>query len=663
MMMRPTPVFVACLVAAICGLLTRPLAAQTTEPVQGATLEELMDIEIASVYGAAKREQRVTEAPASVTVLTADDIAAFGWRTFPEVLNAARGFYVTYDRNYSYLGVRGFGRPTDFNNRVLLLVDGHPLNDNVYDGAWLGTEFPLSVDLIDRVELIRGPGSALYGTSAFFAVLNVVTKRGGGVDGATVNVEVASQNVVRATAIAGTTFGSDREVLLSISHDRSAGNRSLFYPEYAGTQSGGLSVGNDDDRATRVFANLRFGATHVQAGFSQRGKDVPTGSWSAVFNDPRNHTADTRAWVEVARSFAVGKSEFRTRASVDHFDYAGTFVYDAPPDTLRDFSRGAWMSGDVVWTRALGRHRVMAGIEHRNHVRQDQWAYYLGGESAVDVDASSWQAAAYVQDEITVHPKLTATVGARYDHWSLSAAGSSAMPRLGAVYQPLPDTAIKILYGRAFRDPSLYEMFYADSATAPNPTLRPETLQTTELVFEQYLRRRLRVSATAYATRIEDLISQATLADFGVQHQNTDTVNSIGAGIEAELRLTRGAIARAAYTYADVRDDLTQAWLSNSPRHLATLAGAVPWVERRLTTAVEATYTGERLSASGRQLASTWLVNANAVFGLPTSHLQVAVGADNLLDAEYAHPVGLEFAQDAIQQDGRTLSVKAVLRF
>ena len=128
--------------------------------------------------GAARHLQRTTEAPASVTVITASDIETFGWRTLADVLKSVRGFHMTYDRNYSYVGVRAFGRPTDYNNRVLVLVDGHRLNDSIYDGALLGTEFPVDLALVDRVEVIRGPGSALYGTSAFLAVVNVITKKG-----------------------------------------------------------------------------------------------------------------------------------------------------------------------------------------------------------------------------------------------------------------------------------------------------------------------------------------------------------------------------------------------------------------------------------------------------------------------------------------------------
>src|SRR6202451_3985020 len=156
------------------------------------SLEELMLINIDSVYGASGFKQKVTEAPASVTIITAEDIQRYGYRTLADILRNVRGFYVSYDRNYSYLGVRGYGLPGDYNSRIELLIDGHRLNDNIYDAALIGTEFPMDVDLIDRVEVIRGPNSSLYVASDFLGVINIITKRGRDLQKVSVAGEVAS---------------------------------------------------------------------------------------------------------------------------------------------------------------------------------------------------------------------------------------------------------------------------------------------------------------------------------------------------------------------------------------------------------------------------------------------------------------------------------------
>lgn len=156
---------------------------QTPPDLSQLSIEQLMNVKVETVYGASKFLQNVSDAPASVTIVTADEIERYGYRTLAEILASVRGFYVIYDRNYTYVGVRGFSRPGDYNARILFLIDGHRHNDDIYDGSDVGTVFPLDIGLIDHVEIIRGPGSAVYGTGAVVAVVNVVTRRGRDLNG------------------------------------------------------------------------------------------------------------------------------------------------------------------------------------------------------------------------------------------------------------------------------------------------------------------------------------------------------------------------------------------------------------------------------------------------------------------------------------------------
>src|SRR5580692_11900059 len=135
------------------------------------SLEELSNIQ---VYSASKHMQNASEAPASVTVVTADEIQKYGYRNLADILRSVPGFYVTYDRDYTFVGVRGFGRLGDWNSRILVLIDGHRINNNVLGQAMLGNEFLVDVDMIDRVEIVCAPSSSLYGANAFFAVINVI---------------------------------------------------------------------------------------------------------------------------------------------------------------------------------------------------------------------------------------------------------------------------------------------------------------------------------------------------------------------------------------------------------------------------------------------------------------------------------------------------------
>ena len=151
-------------------------SAQDSKPQDLAdmSLEQLSQI---TVYSASKHEQSVSDAPSSVTVITADEIQRYGYRTLADILETVRGFYITSDRYQSYIGVRGFGRLGDWNSRILLLVDGHRINDNVLGQAFIGLEFPVDIDVIQRIEIIRGPSSSLYGAEAFFAVIDVITRK------------------------------------------------------------------------------------------------------------------------------------------------------------------------------------------------------------------------------------------------------------------------------------------------------------------------------------------------------------------------------------------------------------------------------------------------------------------------------------------------------
>jgi iron complex outermembrane receptor protein len=152
------------------------LAATAPTDLASVPLDTLLDLEVS---GASKFELRMSEASSSVTVITADEMRALGYRTLADVLSSVRGLVVSTDRTYSHLGVRGFSAPGDYNTRILLLIDGNRVNDAVFDQAFLGSEFPLDLDLVERVEFIPGQGSAVHGSNALFGVVNVVTRRGG----------------------------------------------------------------------------------------------------------------------------------------------------------------------------------------------------------------------------------------------------------------------------------------------------------------------------------------------------------------------------------------------------------------------------------------------------------------------------------------------------
>lgn len=197
-----------------------------TKDIMDLNPEELKSVQ---VYSASMYLQDDREAPSSVTVITADQIRQFGYRTLADALQSVGGFDVTYDRNYANVGVRGFSRPGGYNDQVLLLVNGHRFNDNVYNSAQIGTEFPLDVALIERIEIVRGPSSSLYGASAFLAVINVITKSAQTAAGLELSFEAGGFGSYRGrSTIGGNYHGVD--ALFSGTIYDSAGPARLFFP-------------------------------------------------------------------------------------------------------------------------------------------------------------------------------------------------------------------------------------------------------------------------------------------------------------------------------------------------------------------------------------------------------------------------------------------------
>src|SRR5205814_10594337 len=118
----------------------------------------------------------VEAAPASVSTISYQARRAMAYPTIAEAVRGIRGIYVSDDRSYVTIGVRGFSRPGDYGNRILVLLDGQPMNDNYVSSSYVGYDGRVDIDDIERIEIVRGPGSVLYGTSAFFGVINLVTR-------------------------------------------------------------------------------------------------------------------------------------------------------------------------------------------------------------------------------------------------------------------------------------------------------------------------------------------------------------------------------------------------------------------------------------------------------------------------------------------------------
>jgi outer membrane receptor for ferrienterochelin and colicins len=652
-------------------VLTTPVHAQQANPsnLKNLTLEQLMNIEVATVNAASKFDQKVTEAPSYVTVITAEEIQKYGYRTLADVLESVPGFYVTNDRNYSYVGVRGFGR-SDYNDRVLLLIDGHRLNDPVYGEALIGTEFPVDIDLIQRVEIVRGPGSALYGTNAFSAVINVITRRGRDVKNAEVSAEAGSLGAYKGRGTFGDQWRNGPELLLSGTFYNSHGNNALFFPAFdTPATNDGVAVNMDGDQYYNFLASLEYGGFSLQGLYGSRTKVIPTASFGTVFNDPRNRTTDAAGYFDLKYEHHFSDDwQVLGRVAYDHSNYHGTYVYDdeetgLPPFTLnQDLSTGERVTVALDASKTFFRkHRVTIGTETQFNVLEDQSNYNQAPYFLfLDDRRSSTVPALYLQDEFSIRKNLILSAGIRWDHYDTF--GSTENPRLGLIYSPRERTTFKLLYGTAFRAPNDYELYYASPPDqVGNPSLGPETIRTTEVVFEQYFASHAHVEMAGFYNDIRGLISQTDSSGGLLTYANVDNVQSKGVDCELAGKWPGGLQGRLSYTLQESVDQ--QSALTNSPKQLAKLNVSAPVVPRRLFASVEGLYTSSVETPAGTQIGGYFIANATLSSTDLKRGWSVSASAYNLFNTRYADAVAPALTEASIEQDGRTLRLKLTYRF
>ncbi len=295
---------------------------QPPKDINEYSLDSLLDIGISA---AAKYAQKSSEAPAAVTIITSEDIRLYGYYTLADALRSLRGFYISNDRNYVYLGTRGFSRPTDYNNRILLLIDGHVINDNIYLSAAFGTELVLDLDIVERIEVIRGPGSALYGAGAMFAVVNVVSRSGAAVDGISASATLGSFGYRRGAFNIGKEFANGFSFLVSLLA-RSIDGDDIYFPEYDDPETNsGVAENLDWDDSYGAFLTARKGNLSFLGRFSQREKGVPTGAYEVNFNDPAAQSLDREASLEIKYERRLGAAAaMMLRTYFDSYSSRGT---------------------------------------------------------------------------------------------------------------------------------------------------------------------------------------------------------------------------------------------------------------------------------------------------------------------------------------------------
>lgn len=638
-------------------------AADANPDLLNLSLDELGTVQIDTVFAASKFTQKVTDAPSSVTIVTREEIQRFGYRTLGEIINSVRSFDVTYDRNYSYTGVRGFNGLGDYGARVLLLIDGHRTNEIIFNTSAVGTDALLDVDLIERVEFIRGPGSAIYGSNAFFAVINVVTRTGSSVDGAEVSGTVATYDTYSGRLTLGRKFNNGIELLLSGTVYTSDGPDRLYYKEFDTPETNnGIASNHDADKFWSLYGSLSWGDFTFAGGFVDRTKDVPTASFGAAFNE-KFVTRDNRGFAELRYAHQTTSNwELAGRLFFDTYDYHTLADYAAGDGTFivnDDYARARWWGGEVSASRLFfERVRLTMGFDLRvgstlQIGNYDENPYFLYQKTASDELVTGL----YAQSDTDIFKNLRLSAGIRWDRYSTF--GNTVNPRFGLIYNPWKKTTLKLLYGTAFRAPNFYEEELDSPAYKPPVSLNPEHIRTYELVAEQYFLSQWRATASVFYNDVSDLIdSQVDPVDGLLTFQNLTGIDAYGTEWEVEGKWDNGVLVRASYVRQEVEDSATGNRLPNSPENVFKAHVSVPLWRDKVFGSVELLYTGDRLTLANGHTGDAWIVNTTLFSRRLLPRLECSVSVYNLLDERYRFLGSTEHVQDQLEQNGRSFRLK-----
>lgn len=661
MLRRPTrcrPAHPLAPVIAVCAFLSCSTAhGADTDPLFDTDLDTLVRLE--TVVDAGRFPQKRINAPSRVTIVTAQDIEAYGYRTLADVLRSMRGLFTTYDRNYHYLGARGFSRPGDYNTRVMILVDGMRLADPVYNQGSIGSAFPVDLSLVKRVEFLPGPGSAAYGNNALLGLINVVTRNP--VPSANRQVRLAAGSHGRAAGqvTLDQPLGPDSVLLLSASRARSTGE-DHYYAEFDTPQTNhGVAEGLDGESHNRLFAKLLFDHWRVQLIASQRTKAVPTASFNQLFNNRHSQTEDDYLMLSAAREFTLSAdTTANVQASYSQYDYTGRYPYDYPPVTLNeDSARGQRVGLETQWvSRTVARHTLRFRGEYFHDTRIEQTNRDLAPyQSYLDDHRTGRHWGLFIEDEFALSERWQLNLGLRWDRqWT---GHVTAHPRLGLIHRLNDTHTLKLLYGSASRAPTAYERYYAiPGFNTANPALRSETIRTLEAVHE-YAKDGVKVSGSLFRYRISELIdSVANPSDNSVSYRNVAQASAYGLELEGEIASRTGDRLVVNYTWQHSRNDSTDKALGNVPRHMLKANWLTHWTPR-LQSGFELQYesgrdTLESSHTGGRTLANLTLISRHLPHGV-----ELSVSATNLFDKRYAEPASLDHRQDRLQQDGRQFNI------
>ncbi len=641
---------------------------------------------ISEVASASRVAERVKDAPASVSLVSAREIEAFAYTGTADALAGLPGLYYSNDKVYDTIGMRGYGPQGTYGNRVVVQIDGHTMNDSWVDASYHQFELLSDIYAFDRLELVKGPNSVLYGSGAFQGVIGLVSP------------ELDDPYVRSRVGVGGVSTGGARAY---------AHVREPF-------EDGGVSVsaGVTGSPGVDVFSESRVGSAEAPDGFARdlggfetytvrgsaqwgdlkllthfntRDQQSPLGAFSTIFGDDRTREEDSRGFADLRHRVGLTDAvELETRATLDYYGYQGDFAYEATDGgLLKDRFTGVWVGGEVrLSLRPFEGALWTVSADLARHLKHDLTSDDEVSGRLLDIKTPFWKTSAAFTMRQNFNKTVSLWAGARYDLWLFDSLGegntsgsrqiSNVNPRVALIVHPWETGTLKTIFGRGFRAPSVYELTYRSVTQIAAPDLEPETIYSGEIEFTEELPEGFSASTNIYLNRIGNRIERIgseTEAD-PLKFINIDG-ELWTAGTEFEIRRSflRGWMASAQYSLQTTREGQigdvfsSRGQIENSPTHLAALKLAVPAVERYLVVANRVRLEVGRLDRNGDDMdpGVLWdIVFSGAFKSVPVHY---AMRVQNALDWRYAHPGDDDVQDVTIPQAGRTFILDLAAEF